>query len=524
MSLAVATALTLLVIVLTRLVPGMVWRWPARDSAYHMLLRRELRRNRLRMPPRISPMLLEDRQTYPWFYHQLLALLPESWLTRMPSLPSTIVDGALAMLVMLVAARLAPLAAPAVDPIWCATAAGLLFATAPALLLPGIGPRAHDVTPRPLGELLVAVALFGTGFWLDGGGWLALVVATLGASLALLTSKFAAQVQLFFVPVMAIAMADAAPLLLLPLALLGAIALSGGRYLHVLVAQWRHLGLFRRRLQHDHVLLRDRNDWRALLGAGAAALRGGGRAACRETARLAEHNTWLQLLLRNVLLLGATGAVIFAGLPTWSGGGAGAGRWLLAWLLAPLAPFVLTSLRAWRFLGEAERYPEYAVPAAAVVAALVLAQVPGDTRLLLSGLYLASLALSLGYGVARRRFNSLRTPVGVHDGLVRFLRTRPRGEVTLAIPWHTAFAVAPVTEQRYLVGNDGGYWAREYDRMFVRYPWPVPDLDYWRERFGASLVVVEPGLIEAEQDPALLYDMTCRRPVWRDGRFEVYEL
>jgi hypothetical protein len=225
MSLAAATALTLLVIVLTRLVPGMVWRWPARDSAYHMLLRRELRRNRLRMPPRISPMLLEDRQTYPWFYHQLLALLPESWLTRMPSLPSTIVDGALAMLVMLVAARLAPLAAPAVDPIWCATAAGLLFATAPALLLPGIGPRAHDVTPRPLGELLVAVALFGTGFWLDGGGWLALVVATLGASLALLTSKFAAQVQLFFVPVMAIAMADAAPLLLLPLALLGAIAL-----------------------------------------------------------------------------------------------------------------------------------------------------------------------------------------------------------------------------------------------------------------------------------------------------------
>ncbi len=524
MSLATATALTLLVIVLTRLLPGMVWRWPARDSAYHMLLRRELRRNGLRMPHRISPMLLEDRQTYPWFYHQFLALLPESWLARMPSLPSTIIDGALAILVMHVAAHLAPLAAPALDPVWCAMTAGLLFATAPALLLPGIGPRAHDVTPRPLGELLVAVALFGAGSWLDGGGWLGLGVAALGASLALLTSKFAAQVLLFFVPAMAIAMDSAAPLVLLPLALLGATALSAGRYLHVLAAQWRHLGLFRRRLQHDHVLLRDRNDWGALLRAAAAVLRGGGPAARREAARLAEHNTWLQLLLRNVLLLGATGAVILAGLPTWSGDGSNAGRWLLAWLLAPLVPFVLTSLRAWRFLGEAERYPEYAVPAAAIVAALVLAQVPADSRLLLSGLYLASLALSHGYGVARRRFNSVRTPVGVHDGLVRFLRTRPRGEVTLAIPWHTAFAVAPVTEQNYLVGNDGGYWAREYHRIFVRYPWPVPDLDYWRERFGASLVVIEPGLIEAEQDPTLRYDTAGRRPVWRDGRFEVYEL
>lgn len=521
MTLAVVVLLVLVAV--TRLWPGMRWRWPAKDSAYHMLLRRELRRRGLRMPDRVPAMLLEDRQSYPWLYHQMIALLPDRWLARLPSLPSAIADAGLGGITLALAAWIAPRAGGAVDPTSLALVSGVLFATSPALLVAGIGPRAHDVTPRPFGELWVAAALALTGVWHADGSVTAFALGALAGGAALLTSKFAAQALLFMVPVMAMVVRDASVLLLLPGAVLLALVVSAGRYRHVLRAQVAHLGLYRRRLQHEHVMLADRNDWGGLARAVVRMLRSRDRASRVEAARLAEHNTWLQFLLRNMLLVLLAAALLAFGMPAGVGTGDAAGWWLLAWAAAPLVPFVLTSLRGWRFLGEAERYPEYGVVPTCVLAALLLLQLPPAVALAAGAAYLVTLLPSLGYGIARRRFNVERTPAGAQDALVSFLGSRAPGEVVLPVPWHAAFAVAPVTEQFYLVGNDGAFWTREFDRILVRYPWPVPDLAFWRQGYGASLLLVERALLEGEgRDVG--YDLSGCTRVHRDARYDVYEL
>ena len=42
---------------LLRLLPGWVWATSGIDMGYHLLLRREIRRNRMRMPPRVTPLM-----------------------------------------------------------------------------------------------------------------------------------------------------------------------------------------------------------------------------------------------------------------------------------------------------------------------------------------------------------------------------------------------------------------------------------------------------------------------------------
>lgn len=213
-----------------RLGPGLLWPRHAMDGGYHMLLRREIRRHRMRMPPRVDAMALDERQTYPWWFHYLLALLPESWLRRAPPLPSTLIDTAHALLVAYVAAHLAPVAAPSVDPAAAALVAGLLFATAPALLVVGIGPRAYEITPRPFGELCYTLAMAAAGAFAAGGPQWTLLVAAIAAGIALMSSKFAAQVLLLCGPAAALIAHSWVPVLLIPIALAAALVLSGGRY------------------------------------------------------------------------------------------------------------------------------------------------------------------------------------------------------------------------------------------------------------------------------------------------------
>ena len=54
MTVALAALISVAVCAAARLIPGLVWPRHAMDGGYHMLLRREIRRNRFRMPPRVA--------------------------------------------------------------------------------------------------------------------------------------------------------------------------------------------------------------------------------------------------------------------------------------------------------------------------------------------------------------------------------------------------------------------------------------------------------------------------------------
>jgi hypothetical protein len=492
------------------------------DAGAHLLLRRQIRRHRMRLRIEGWPLVLDQRFTYPWAFHWLLALLPESWLRRVPPLPSTICDVLHALIVVWLAAHLAPVMTLGADVATVALVAGLLFGTSPALLVAGFGPRSYEVTPRPFGELLYTVMLTGALLYLVEGSPLGLGIALLASGVLLLSSKFAAQVLLFCTPAMAIMARDARLLLLLPAAFLVAMGLSGGGYWWILRAQWVHLRHYRRTLQYQHPVLARRNRGRDLaraLGAALSAPRD--RAGWTRLVQLAEAHTVLQFLLRNVLwcavlllLVTGLGSVGSAVSPAWRMG-------LLAWMLAPLVPFTLTSLRHYRFLGEAERYPEYGIAPAAILGTVVALGLPQPQRELIGVAYVASVLVVEAYTVARLRWNARRQRTRELDDLVSFLGKMPATAVVIPLPWHVAFQLAPDVSCSFVAAMDASAWCRDYDSIFTSYPWIRPDAARWKSDYNASLVVVDCAALQADGTPP--YDFSPLRPGFGNGAFQVFE-
>lgn len=505
-----------------RMVPGLVWRFRGMDAGAHLMIRRQIRRNRMRLSMNNWPLLLDERINYPWGFHWGLALLPESWLRRWPPLSSAISDTLHAILVVWLAATLAPGVSSGIDPVAAALLAGMLFASAPALLVVGFGPRAYEVTPRPFGEFLYTLAITAALIHLNEGRAIGAVAAVVAGGLLLLSSKFGAQVLLFCIPTMAVAMADLRLLLLLPLSLASAMLLSAGAYRWVLEAQVMHLGFYRRRLQYEHPVLQSRNRGRDLLRAGWRLLRSpGGAEEWRTFIRLAEGHTFLQFLLRNVLWCGVIALLALSVFPAWSGGMRAWQVALVSWAASPLIPFVVASLRNFRFLGEAERYPEFGLAPVSILAAIGLLSIDSSSRDWLLAAYLCTLLPAFIYTYSRLRWNSRKLDGDSLDELTDWLRSRPAGTVMMSLPWHLAFQVMGDVDHRYVAGVDAARWCRDYDQLFERYPWLATDLSRWRAEFGAELVVVDrPALDKA----GIKYPLDRMEPAFENDRFQVYDL
>ena len=503
-----------------RLLPGMCWMSRGMDAGAHLLLRRQIRRHGMRLRIEDWPLVLDKRFTYPWAFHWLLALLPESWLRRVPPLPSTICDVMHAVIVMWLAGHLAPLVAPGIDPAVVGLVAGLLFGTAPALLVVGFGPRAYEVTPRPFGELLYTITMTGALLYLTGQSRAGLAAAVLGGGVLLLSSKFAAQVLLFCAPVMALLPRDAKILLLVPVALAAALILSGGGYWWILRSQFIHLRFYRARLQYEHPVLMARNRGRALLAAVIRLLRSRDRLSLADAARLAEGHTLLQFLIRNVLWCGVVALVVAGGFAAWPPNDGRWHAWLMAWAIAPAVPFLITSLRNFRFLGEAERYPEYALAPVAVLAAIGLAGLGRQPAALALAAYAVLCVPALAYTVGRLRWNSGRGATQDLDELVQFLGKQPAAAVVLSLPWHVAFQVMPDLELRYIAALDATAWCLEPEQVFARYPWPRGDFAAWRRNAGLELVIADRRALAAAD--AMAYDFSGLTPVFRGARYDVY--
>ena len=265
--------------------------------------------------------------------------------------------------------------------------AGLLFGTAPALLAIGIGPRAYEVTPRPFGEFLFSLTMVTGGLYLIEDSMWALGAMILSAVLMLMSSKFAVQVLVFCVPIITL-LTEQWTLIFLPLvAFGGALLLSGGRYWWILTGQLVHLQRYRR-LQNEVPFLKHRNQWRFLWDGVKTVVRSRvrDRASMIQLVHAVENNTYIQLVIRNVLLCGVSLLALFGIFSAWADSARLWEHWLWAWTLTPIFPFLLSSWKPFRFLGEAERYPEYGLAAVCVLAAIGTLRLPADlsTKLLVA--------------------------------------------------------------------------------------------------------------------------------------------
>jgi len=510
---------------LFRLLPAWLWPTFTSDAGFHLLMRREIRENRFRVPRKLEPCLFDKQISYPWLYHQLIAFLPEAWLRRVPALPSAIIDGLHAMLAYWGASWLTVALGHPEVAVKAGILSAIVFGLNPALLAHGMGPRAYEVTPRPLGELFFSAALLSAMRAASGGSWGWWLLAALAGGLLLLSSKFAAQVWVIFLPFLALVPGFHAVLGVLPGSFLAALLLSRGRYWHVLSGQILHLRYYRRKLQYSFSAVAGLNRWQEVREAWGALRRNGFFSGefCRAAARLYTMNTYLLMVVRGAVFL----VLLVMSLSSAHREGWQLPRppalWLLAWSCAWLLPFILTSTKHLRFLGEAERYAEYAICPVSILVATGLVLAPLSVPILaVLAVYAICLAAALGQAWTVNARVSARVS-GDRGNLVSALRQLPPDATLLGIPAMQVLSpVASLLPHRYAdITTDSPALIRMIEERFDGYPWPKPDWAMWRAAGVDYVVTFSPDYLRGNR-PSLGYDRIPLALVYSNPAYRVY--
>ena len=353
-STAVYLAILVLISLLTRSLPRFICPGACgKDAYYHLLAAERIKRNGMRMPATLKEFVLPGIYDYPPLLHYLWALFPFRWHLTVERWSSAVIDAVHAMVVYVFSYYFFNSAPSIQDPSFVAFNSALIFIMSPALLTIGTGPRAYQGTPRTLGELLFSLTLCFSVIGYFNGMIIPFFLAVLFGALLCLTSKFAVQAMVFFYVVFALVTLQAYWIILLVGIFMAALVISKGHYAKVAVGHIAHSRYYLHAISKRFYLLTHRNSWNELKKTTRTIFRNPFRAA----KDLFFYHSWTHLLVNHPLLL----VIIYILLTNSPAAGHDIAFFLLLWIAAGLVAFILTSLKPFLFLGEAERYLEYAL-------------------------------------------------------------------------------------------------------------------------------------------------------------------
>ena len=469
--------------------------WPRRglrhcgvDSWFHLHSARIIRRTR-RLPEVVPEYILGGQWDYPPLFPALLALIPERALLRVERFVSPLVDSVLPAAAFAMAGFLT-------HSIWIAMAAGCVAALNPLSVTQTI-----TLTPRPLGALLLSVAVVAAIAYRNTGEMLWLFVAVTMSALVFLAHRMSAQTLVFLFVGLAIALAS--PVLLLPP--LAGMALawagSGGFYRRVLAGHLGELAYWR---AHIH----ERDDAQPLKPIGIAS-----RVEPRRRHGGPTTQVLRQLRLPFVLsplLLPALLSPLAVRTPQWAPFAREMWTWCVIGLGLCLAVTLIPQLR---FIGHGFRYLSYTVLPASVLFALALTH--EELRYLFVGLCLPALVMVLWVVPTHRPDPTAEAELLADlESAGRRLRQCPGARV-LCIPSALASPVAYLAEVPVLRhGGQAGLMRFSFFVPVVKRP-----LSEIAETYRLSHVVCDTRIASAE-DLGL--------PGWRTllsgGRLQLAEL
>ena len=321
-----------------------------KDAEYHLVAAREIRRNHFKLPKTLSPFLLPGIYDYPPLFHYILALFPTTWHVTIERIISAVLDAAHALVVYAFSIYCFLVIDVPFDPTQQAFWVSVIYMLSPSLTSVGTGPRAYQGTPRTLGELLFLLTLTCAALHLIEKSFIFLVLAGFWGGLLMLTSKFGVQVLIFFASVMLVFMRDTAWLFLPALSFGVAWTVSKGHYWEVASGHIQHARYYLNAISKRFYLITEKNRWSDL----KALFLNLRKDPLKAGKTLLMDNTYLLLVQKNPQLLFLAGLLVVEGLS--------AGRLTLllgSWILAGVIAFLITSLKPFLFLGEADRYLEY---------------------------------------------------------------------------------------------------------------------------------------------------------------------
>ncbi|HUZ74131.1 MAG TPA: hypothetical protein VMU87_14205 [Stellaceae bacterium] len=348
------------------------------DRCFHVAFIRMIRQSQRMGSIRDDRLLLPGSFSYPKLYHQFISFLPEAAVFYLDRWSGLLFDA-------MVGAALLPLLARHGVPENDLAAILAFYLIAPGLTLVHIGPRAFALTPRSFSQLLAGLLIILYLANADGilplSSWLWAGLATVLVAALLLSSKFAAQVLLLYLPTLTLLTHDGTFLAIVATGVATAWIASRGYFADQVAAQIAHLAWYRRNVS---ILKGMRGDlgslWRALKRRDALAVAKEVLARNPILSGLARHF----LLVPGVILGLSTTRV---DLPLQAA---------LNVSLASIAAWLLTSVGAFRILGEAERYLEFGFPAQWYLFFAVLpSRLIGVILIMLLGIHAAVFALNV---------------------------------------------------------------------------------------------------------------------------------
>ncbi len=511
------TILLLLVTFLYRALPRLFRPYAfSSDTYYHLYYAKLIRQARMRVPRRYPQMLLDHDSDYPFLLHWIWACFPLHWHFALERISTALWDTLSVGAVLIFGnwfTQFHGRTSLTTWPLW--TAAILAFA--PALLRIGSGPRAFSGTPRVMGETLYLLhMLLAFHGWQTHSPW-TLVASLLMGSFLILSSKFANQVLLFFGFFLGLFVTPWYWLLLLGI-YAGSIILSWGRALHLLEIQLKHLIFYKNTLQKIFI-------------------------HPSHLPALQEYRKNLQEFFRQISQLKLTPAMRwclrqekyywhllvtvfpqFLCLPFFwlTDPFPPVGRYLLIWATAGLIWFILTKQKLLSFLGEGERYLEFALYPS--IALITLICIQGNASWLLALWLAGSIAAALYY-IGLFLDETVDDFTATQD-LYNLLNSLPEGTVW-PIAWYHWQTVFRCNKRVLTYGNIRALNPEEFELVLGRYPYPSEKYLKIILRYQINTVITsEDCLTRYTQhiigNPAAFY--ACVENSWKAGNMVLLKL
>lgn len=454
------------------------------DTYYHLLQSEYIRELGMKVPRKHPKFILPGKYIYPPVYHFILAFFPKKAREKFETISSALFDTFLVAIFLWLSIQVLMPMGWSIQELFLL---GFCFSLSPGLVGIGVGPRAYQGTARTLSELISG------GVWIllwanwANNNWITMSGAILFGALLLNTSRFGGQMLLFFTWIMAFIL-NSTTLMIFPIAcFIVAIVISKGDYWRTFKYHLSHLRLYAVKLVDIHPITIPRKSWIRPKSFG-------------ELARtLLYDNMGSILLSRFIVPLLALGLIIWnVSLNQLSNNF----TFIVVWLVSAFVVFIITSRPKFLFLGEAERYLEYALlPGFIMFGALINTkyQFPlliglGLFHLILYGIF--TILFVLKYGRDKESdFSELIAALNNHDPAIVL-------SLLGIAPWALAYSTQHklfFTENLAMLGED------EWSRLFWRYPMPHPDFGMYIKDYDVELLPISKKAIENAQENGIKY-------------------
>lgn len=483
-------------------------------DAYDFLLQIEdIREAGHRRPDSPSQVVTSGVYAYPYFLLWVLSFLPVPVLERVERYFSGIADLLLAGL-LLSLVHLNVLTVQQVLP-------GLaVFLFSPQFMRPNF-PHANGLSGRKPGLFLASASLLALVLATADGEPASFAVAIAVAAAMMLTSKFSLQAW-FFVVLGLGALVDPLAFAVVPAALVLAVAGSWGRYWHILRGHLSHVHDYATTKQYkrfDHSFPNPVRWALALLRADTQ----------DDRLEIIYETRWLRILVDTPYI---PVAVIVYALAVREGVSLGVPLGIYVWMGALVVCFVLISMPHLLFLGEAERYLEYALLPAVVLIGAGFREFPTTVLVLVAGAAGAGLVVQVVYVWAYR--NIFYEPERQKQGeeVLDALRDLETG-VVLVQPAFFARTIAYETPHKVVERLGGNSQSteeagREINRLFPEtYDFVTDDIAWLEATYSPDWVVFDREKLAEETPDGGLSEAPGLTPpedppLWKNDQFAIY--